>query len=88
VQSATSTQVTIVCNPNVRPSQSAYLALGSVSVPAQLFSASTHTLVFVFSPALTAGPTLARLVVDGAPSVVNVNWIAKPPVFLGPMVTV
>jgi hypothetical protein len=88
VESATSTQVTIVCNPNVRPSQSAYLALGSASVAAQPFDASTNTLIFVFSPALTAGPTLARLVVDGSPSVVNVDWHVHPPVFLGPMVTV
>lgn len=88
VQSATSTQVTIICNPNVRPSQSAYLALGSTSVAAQPFDTSTNSLVFVFSPALAAGAMLARLVVDGSPSVVNVNWNAHPPVFLGPMVTV
>jgi hypothetical protein len=57
-------------------------------VSAQPFDVSTNTLVFVFSPALPTGPTLARLVVDGSPSVVNVNWNAHPPVFLGPMVTV
>jgi hypothetical protein len=57
-------------------------------VAAQPFDASTNTLIFVFSPALTAGPTLARLVVDGSPSVVNVDWHVHPPVFLGPMVTV
>jgi hypothetical protein len=88
VQSATTTQITIICNPNVRPSQSASLALGGTSVSAQPFDVSTNTLVFVFSPALPTGPTLARLVVDGSPSVVNVNWNAHPPVFLGPMVTV
>jgi len=88
VQSATTTQITIICNPNVRPSQSASLALGGTSVSAQPFDVSTNTLVFVFSPALPTGLTLARLVVDGSPSVVNVNWNAHPPVFLGPMVTV
>jgi hypothetical protein len=88
VQSATTTQITIICNPNVRPSQSASLALGGTSVSAQPFDVSTNTLVFVFSPALPTGLTLARLVVDGSPSVVNVNWNANPPVFLGPMVTV
>jgi hypothetical protein len=87
-QSGASTQVTIVCNPNVMAGQSAALTLNSTSVSAPPVDASTNTLTFEFTPALASGSYLARLTVDGAPSQLNVNWNVHPPVFLGPMVTI
>lgn len=88
VQSISSTQITIDCNPDVVASQSASLTLNSISVPAQPFDANTGSLLFEFTPALASGSYLARLEVDGAPSAVNVNWNVHPPVFIGPMVTI
>ncbi len=92
VQSGSSTQITIVCSPNVMAGQNVMLtlnsALASVSASAGPIDAATNTLAFQFTPALPSGSYLARLTVDGSPSVVNVNWKAHPPAFVGPMVTV
>ncbi len=80
--------VTVNCNPDVLPNQSVSLALGATIVPAQIFDALTAVLSFQFPPTLTSGPYLARLRVDGVESPVSVNWLAVPPVFTGPWVTV
>ncbi|MGA7339580.1 MAG: DUF4255 domain-containing protein [Terracidiphilus sp.] len=85
-QSATNTQVTIIFSPNIVASQSATLTLNSFSATAGPVDASTNTLQFTFTPALQSGSYLARLTVDGAPSVVGVNWNVHPPVFTGPTV--
>jgi hypothetical protein len=69
-------------------SQTVSLALGGSSAMAGPIDALTNEAVFEFSPALSSGPYLARLSVDGAPSLIEVNWHANPPVFVGPMVTV
>ena len=87
-QSGGSTQITITCSPAAVVSQSVSLTLNSTTAPAQPFDTDTNSLVFQFAPALATGSYLARLQVDGAPSVINVNWNVHPPVFLGPMVTV
>lgn len=87
-QSGTSTQVTAVCSPYVQAGQNVTLTLGSSSASAGAIDAATNTLQFQFTPALASGSYLARLTVDGAPSVVNVNWNVHPPVFVGPMVAV
>ena len=88
VNSATETLVTILCNPNVRPSQSAFFSIGSISAPAQPFTIATGSLTFRFAPPLASGTQLARLVIDETPGQVDVNWLANPPTFLGPMVTI
>lgn len=88
VQSASMTQVTLIFSPNAQPSQNVSLALDSASVAAQPFDASVNSLVFQFTPPLTTGPKLAQLVVDGTPSVVDVDWTTHPPSFVGPKVTV
>ena len=80
--------VTVNCNPAVLPNQSVSLALGATSAPAQNFDTPTAVLTFQFPSALTSGPYLARLRVDGVESPVSVNWLAIPPVFTGPWVTV
>jgi uncharacterized protein DUF4255 len=79
--------VTINCDPEVLPNQSITLALGATMVPVQTFDALTPVLTFQF-PTLASGLYLARLRVDGVESPVNVNWLALPPVFTGPWVTV
>jgi hypothetical protein len=87
VHNASGVLVTLSCDPQVLPNQSVSLALGGISVPAQLFKTQTASPSFQF-PALAPGPYLARLSVDGAESPVQVNWAATPPTFTGPMVTV
>ena len=88
VKSATDTIVTILCNPAVQPSQIAFLSIGSTSAAAQQISVSTGSLTFRFAPPLANGSQLGRLTVDESPSQIDVNWLATPPAFLGPMVTI
>ncbi len=88
VQTGTSTQVTVTFSPNMVVSQSATLTLNGQSASAGPVDASTNSLQFDFTPALASGSYLARLTVDGAPSIVDVNWNVHPPVFTGPMVTI
>jgi hypothetical protein len=78
--------VTVHCDPEVLPNQSASFALGATMVPAQVFDALTAVLSFQF-PTLAGGTYLARLRVDGVDSPVTVDWAAVPPVFTGPWVT-
>ena len=78
--------VTINCTPNVLPTQSVSLGLGSSMVPLQSSSAP-NVLSFQF-PALAPGAYLARMRVDGVESAIAVNWNAQPPTFTNPMVTV
>jgi hypothetical protein len=82
--------VTLRCNPLVQPTQSVSLALGSSAVPAQPFTVAANPLSFQF-PALSPGPYLARLQVDGVDSPVSMGWTATPPklpIFTGPFVGV
>jgi hypothetical protein len=88
VQAGASTQVTAGVTPNLAASQSATLTIGSFSASVGPVDASTGSLLFTFTPALAAGSYLARLTVDGSPSVIGVNWNVHPPVFTGPMVTI
>jgi hypothetical protein len=88
VQTGSSTQVTITFTPNAMASQSVSLTLNGQSASAGPIDANTGSLQFEFTPALATGSYLLRLTVDGAPSVVNVNWHVHPPVFVGPMVTI
>ena len=85
--SATETTVTLNCDPNVNPNQTVSLALGTMSVPAQPFTAPASALTFQF-PLLASGQYLARLRVDGVESSVAVNFKATPPVFTGPFLTI
>ena len=87
-QTGTSTEVTITFTPDAMASQSVSLTLNGQSASAGPIDASTGSLQFQFTPALATGSYLTRLTVDGAPSVVNVNWHVHPPVFVGPMVTI
>jgi hypothetical protein len=87
VTNTSGTLVTLSCNPQALPNQTALLALGGTSAPAQTFDAPTATLSFQF-PALSPGSYLARLRVDGVDSPVAVNWSATPPSFTGPFVTI
>lgn len=80
------TLVTVTCAPQVLPSQSVSLALGSTALPAQTFDTPTTSLSFQF-PALS-GQYLMRLRVDGVDSPVEVNWSASPPNFTGPWLKV
>ena len=88
---ATTTVVTLTCDPQVLPQQKAALSLigaGSPSgnsVPGILNP--TLTLTFQF-PLLPTGSYLARLEVDGVVSPIDVDWTAHPPKFTGPMVMV
>ena len=82
------TLVSLTCNPQILPSQSAQLIMGATAVPAQPFTTATASPTFLFTPALAKGSYLARLQVDGIVSPVAVNWSATPPTFTGPMVTV
>jgi hypothetical protein len=88
LQTGTSTQVTIGFSPDAVASQSVSLTLNGQSASAGPIDASTGSLQFEFKPALATGSYLTRITVDGAPSVVNVNWHVHPPVFVGPMVTI
>jgi len=87
-QTGTSTQITIAVSPALAATQGATFALGSQSSTIAPVDSATSTLQFTFTPALNSASYLARLVVDGAPSVVGVNWNVHPPVFTGPMVTI
>ena len=87
-QSGIVTQVSIVFSPYAMASQTVSLTLGSSSATAGPIDALTNSAILEFSPALSSGSYLARLSVDGAPSLIEVNWLAAPPVFVGPMVTV
>jgi hypothetical protein len=87
VTNALGTLVTLSCDPQALPNQSASLALGGTAAPAQAFDAPTATLNFQF-PTLSPGSYLARLRVDGVESPVAVNWAATPPTFAGPFITV
>lgn len=78
VQTGTSTIVTATFTPLARPSQKVSLAIGSQSAPSQAFAVDSGTLSFTFAPPLAPGKQLARLIVDGAPSQVMVNWPTTP----------
>jgi hypothetical protein len=71
----------------VNPNQTVSLALGTMSVPAQPFTAPASALTFQF-PLLASGQYLARLRVDGVESSVAVNFNVTPPVFTGPFLTI
>jgi hypothetical protein len=88
VKNPTNTLITLTFNPFARPNQTVSFSIGSQSVNAQPFETNKNTLDFLFAPPLVAGSQLARLQIDGAPSQVQVDWTAKPPKFLGPMVTI
>jgi hypothetical protein len=88
VKNPTNTLITLTFSPFARPNQTVSFSIGSQSVNAQLFETNKNTLDFLFAPPLVAGSQLARLQIDGAPSQVQVDWTAKPPKFLGPMVTI
>lgn len=88
VQTGSSTQVIVTISPAALASQSASLTLNGQSATAGPIDATTNTLEFDFSPALASGSYLARLTIDGAPSIIDVNWNVHPPVFTGPMVTI
>ncbi len=78
VQSATQTVITATFTPMARPNQKVSLAIGSQSAPSEPFETNSGTLSFTFVPSLPSGKQLARLVVDGAPSQVMVNWPTTP----------
>jgi len=96
VITATGSTVTVNnISPNVLEGQNVSLALSSIAVPlfsssapAQPFTGSANSLTFLFPPSLPTGPLLGRLEVDGVTSQVQVNWLAHPPTFTGPMVTI
>ena len=77
-QSTTQTTVTATFSPAARPNQKVSLAIGSQSAPAPAFEANQTTLTFTFAPPLTTGKQLARLIVDGSPSQVMVDWPTTP----------
>jgi hypothetical protein len=83
---AAGTLAKLTCVPDVLPSQTVSLALGSTSAPALPFETKTNSLSFQF-PTLS-GKLLIRLRVDGVDSPIGVNWKVTPPVFTGPWVTV
>lgn len=88
IKNPTDTRITLTFSPFARPNQTVSLAIGNQSVNAQRFETNKDTLDFHFAPPLVVGNQLARLQIDGAPSQVQVDWTAKPPKFLGPMVTI
>lgn len=75
---ATQTTVTAIFSPVARPNQTVTLSIGNRTATATPFTAAANTLQFVFTPPLPLGKQLARLVVDGAPAQVSVNWPAAP----------
>lgn len=89
----TGTLVSLTCVPDVVPSQSVSLSLGSqtggasLTVPAQTFDTQTNSLSFQF-PTLAAGTYLVVLSVDGVNSPVQVNFALTPPTFTGPFLTI
>ena len=78
VQTGTTTEVTATFSPAARPNQKVSLGIGSQAAPAPAFETNETTLTFTFAPPLAAGPQLARLVVDGSPSQVMVDWPTTP----------
>jgi hypothetical protein len=71
--------------PPVAPA-TLYSAIGSPAAP---FTGNANTsIAFALPAGLPAGPLLARLIVDGVTSQVQVDWTQHPPVFSGPMVTI
>ncbi|HEX9200065.1 MAG TPA: DUF4255 domain-containing protein [Acidobacteriaceae bacterium] len=86
--------VTVNFSPDARQGQSVTLALSSATAlsstmaPAQPFTGSQSSLGFQFPATLPTGAQLARLVVDGVTSQVQVNWAVHPPAFTGPTVTI
>jgi len=78
VMSATETLITLTFSPKAQPNQGISLSIGSQTAQATPLATTTDTLQFQFIPALPAGKQLARLVVDGAPSQVIVNWPTTP----------
>jgi len=85
-KNAAGTLVSLSCAPDVLPSQTVSLALGSTSAPAKTFDTKTNSLSFQF-PTLS-GKFLVRLRVDAVDSPVGVDWNATPPAFTGPFVTI
>jgi Pvc16 N-terminal domain len=92
--------VTVSFSPSVLQGQNVALALSAIpplppfttSAPAQPFAGpQTAALSFQFAPFPATIPAsaalLGRLLVDGVASQVQVNWMAHPPQFTGPMVT-
>jgi hypothetical protein len=86
--------------PPIFPGQSVTLSLSNIPTPSQTLvclSADAQplpndnpvsTLTFLFDPGLpTATDLLARLIVDGVPSVVQIPPPPAPPSFIGPWVT-
>ena len=79
------TQISVTCDPQVRPGQSVYLILNSQSggasqaVASQTLTAQTATLNFQFVPALAADTYSARLQVDSAIAPAASNWKFTPP---------
>lgn len=72
--------VTLFARPQVRPEQTALLALGTRTANAARRTAATDALVFEFPDALAAGAQWLRLRVDGVDSLL-VDKAATPPVF-------
>lgn len=87
--SATSTTVTLHCDPEIQVSQTVSLIMGGSSAPLQPITAATAVLTFQFTPALAAGSYIARLQVDGVSGPVSyTNALPAPPAFTGPTVVV
>jgi Pvc16 N-terminal domain len=93
--------VTVSFTPNIWEGQNVSLSLSSTTppvAPATLYAQTAPALAFTgnansslkfqFPAGLPAGALLGRLQVDGVTSQVQVNWVANPPVFTGPMVTI
>jgi hypothetical protein len=100
VNSASGRSVTVSFSPNAIEGQTVALALNTItpptpanplfstSAPANAFKGSTGSLSFMFPLNLPNGALLGRLLVDGVPSQVQVNFNVHPPIFTGPMVTI
>jgi hypothetical protein len=84
--STSGTLVSLSCKPQVQPSQSVTLILGSTQASATAFEAATAVLTFQFGT-IASGSYLARLRVDGVESPMSIDWTASPPVFNGPFIT-
>ena len=70
----------------ITPANPYFSMTGPLAAP---ISGSATACSFLFPSSLPLGkPLLARLVVDGVPSPVQVDWTTHPPQFTGPMVTV
>jgi hypothetical protein len=78
--------ITLDIEPEVRPTQSASLIVGTREIPAQPFAAQTGALTFVIGQA-APGTSLARLRVDGIDSLL-IDRTQTPPVFLDHRITV